>query len=351
MTTSAIETFEPPEAASVLLGHVEAESALLNAYRSDRLHHAWLIEGPEGVGKATLAYRFARFLLRHPDPANPAVVEAADLSVAPDDPVARQFRARSNPDLVVLQRPRDEDGKFTATVINVDAVRRIARFLSTTSASGGWRVVIVDSADDFNRSSANALLKMLEEPPQRSVFLLLSNTPGRLLPTIRSRCRRLVLKPLRIDEIASTLRAAGLGRDDGAREMAARLSGGSLGKAIELVADDAVETVEGLFAILDRMPGHDPLKAQKFAEAIGRRGAEARYALATSLIYDWLTGKLSREARAGADAAVLAPWAEVWEKVTRALSETERLNLDRTQTLLSVFRIISAAASQDAARV
>lgn len=344
-------TLEPPDAATALIGHADAEAALLAAFKSGRLHHAWLIEGPEGVGKATLAYRFARFLLSHPDPQAPELALAQDLYVSAEDPVARQIRARANPDLVVLQRARDEDGKVTATVITVDAVRRVARFLSTTSATGGWRVVIVDTADDMNRSSANALLKMLEEPPQLSIFLLLTNTPGRLLPTIRSRCRKLPLKPLPDDTVAEALRSAGIGADDAARATAARLSGGSIGKAARLADDDAIETIRGIHAILDQIPRHDPLAAQALAERLGRRGAEDRYRLATSLISDWISARLHEEVRSGASAAVLAPWPEVWEKVTRAFGETERLNLDRTQTLLSVFRIVSAATSQDLAGV
>lgn len=351
MAETADFTFESPDTATALIGHGDAETALLSAFRSGRLHHAWLIEGPQGVGKATLAYRFARFLLRHPDADAPDLAGAQDLHVPADDPVARQIRARATPDLVVLQRARDEDGKVTAMFITVDAVRRVARFLSTTSATGGWRVVIVDTADDMNRSSANALLKMLEEPPQRCVFLLLSNTPGRLLPTIRSRCRRLTLQPLETDVIVDTLRSGGIGTDDDARRTAAVMSGGAIGRAIELADDDAIATIRAIHSVLDQIPRHDPLAAQALAERLGRRGAEARYRLAASLIVDWISRRMREDMRGGAGPAVLAPWAEVWEKVNGVLGETERLNLDRTQTLLSVFRIVSAAASQDMARV
>jgi DNA polymerase-3 subunit delta' len=342
---------EPPEAALHLIGHEAAEAALLASHKSGRLHHAWLIDGPEGAGKATLAYRFARFLLAHPDFEADAVQSAHDLFVSADDPTARQLRAKSHPDLSVLQRPRDEAGKATATVVSVDAVRKVARFLSTTSATGGWRVVIVDSADDMNRSSANALLKMLEEPPNRAVFLLLSNAPGRLLPTIRSRCRRLALKPLDKPTVVDILRHGGIGADDDARATAAGLSGGSVGKAIEFAGEDAVATVHSIHRLLADMPRHDPVAAQKLAEGIGRRGAEDRYRVAVSLIVDWIATRVREDARSGAAPGVLAPWAEVWEKVTRAFAEADRLNLDRTLTLMSVFRIVSAAASHDVARV
>jgi DNA polymerase III subunit delta' len=342
---------ETPDAARFIVGQDEAESALLNACKSGRVHHAWLIDGPEGIGKATLAYRFARYLLSHSDLGAASVQDARDLSVPADDSIARQIRAKAHPDLIVLQRPRDEEGRATATVISVDAVRRVARFLSTTSATGGWRVVIVDSADDFNRSSANALLKMLEEPPQKAVFLLLSSASGRLLPTIRSRCRRLTLKPLDVETVVDMLRHSGVGSDDEARETAAALSGGSLGRAIGLASDESVETIHAVHTILSDIPRHDPVAGQRLAESLGRRGAEDRYRVAGALIVDWIAAKMREEARSGADPRVLAPWPEVWEKVTHALSEAERLNLDRTLTLLSVFRIVSAAASNDVARV
>ena len=277
MTLPPDFSIEPPDSAMALIGHEEAEFALLSAWKSGRLHHAWLIDGPEGIGKATLAYRFARFLLSHPDQNAADVSVADDLSVVADDPAARQIRARSHPDLVVLQRPRDEDGKATTTVISVDQVRKVARFLSTTSATGGWRVVIVDTADDLNRSSANALLKMLEEPPERAVFLLLSHQPGRLLPTIRSRCRRLPLKPLDRETLIEVMRRSDIGADDEARGTAADLAAGSLGKAIGFADDAAVDTIRSIHAVLGQMPRHDPVAAQKLAESLGRRGAEDRF--------------------------------------------------------------------------
>jgi DNA polymerase III subunit delta' len=341
---------DAPAAATVLLGHDEAEQALLRAYRSGRLHHAWLIEGPRGVGKATLAYRFARFLLCHPDPAVPEVRQATDLASPAEHPAARLVRARAHPDMFVLERARDEEGRATASIIAVDAVRRVGRFLANTAATGGWRVVLVDSADDLNRASANALLKMVEEPPKNTVFLLIANAPGRLLPTIRSRCRRLTLKPLPEDLVISALREAGLGSDDAARATAARLAAGSLGRAAEFSGDDAIQVIEALFTILDRSPSHDPLAVLSLAERLGRRSSEEGYRHATALITDWIAAQMREHAAAGATPAQLAPWAEVWEKVGRAIGETERLNLDRAQTLLSVFRIISAAKTREFAR-
>ncbi len=152
-------------------------SALLDAYRSGRIPHAWLIGGPPGIGKATLAFRMARFVLAHPDPAAPAVQAAATLAVAPDHRVAGMIAAQSHPDLLVLERTLSDTGKLR-TVIRVDDARKVASFLGATAGLGGWRVVIVDAVDDLNAESANALLKGLEEPPARTLFLLVSHAPG-----------------------------------------------------------------------------------------------------------------------------------------------------------------------------
>jgi DNA polymerase III subunit delta' len=351
MISSAPESLplDSPEANAGLVGHDDAERTLLDAYRSGRIHHAWILQGPYGIGKATLAYRFARFLLAHPDPAGADARRAKNLAVAPDSPFARQIAARSHPNLTVLQRPRDEDGNPSATIIPVDAVRRVGRFLGTTAATDGWRIVIVDAADDLNRASANALLKMLEEPPEYAIFLLVSHVPGRLLPTIRSRCRRLALKPLAEVDLSALLAAAGPadGEEDLAR--AIRLAEGSVGRALEFLSKDGQETARDVLDFLDRLPHYDRRAMQALAERLGRRGGEAGYRLGTALLLDWISARARTAARSGAHPAQLAPWSEVWEKVSRALAETETYNLDRTQTLLTAFRTVSVAAVQNAA--
>ena len=184
-----------------LIGHQRAEAEMLSAYREGRLAHAWLIGGREGIGKATLAWAFARFVLANPDPAAKAVREARDLHVDPGHASARLLAGLAHPDFALIRREWQAGTKKLASEIPVDGVRRGLQVFQLSAAFGGWRIAIVDSAEDLNRNSANALLKMVEEPPQRSLILIVSHRPGQILPTIRSRCRRLRLEPLSEDEI------------------------------------------------------------------------------------------------------------------------------------------------------
>lgn len=339
-----------PEANEALVGHARAELVLLDSYRSGRVPHAWIIDGPAGIGKATLAFRFARFVLANPDPGSSDVQQASGLVVPAGSGVARQIAARAHPNLIVLERPRDEDGKPTGRDIPVESVRRVGRFLATTAAAGGWRIVVADPADELNRSSANALLKMLEEPPERCLFLLVAHVPGRLLPTIRSRCRRLSLKPLPDESLTGLLAAIGAGDGEADRRLAARIAEGSLGRALEVLADDGRDTARAMVEILDEMPHADTARIQAVAERAGSRGGEGRYRLAASILLDWIAARARSAALQDGAPPQLARWSEVWEKVSRALAETEIYNLDRTQTLLMAFRSVSAAAVLDAAR-
>src|SRR5437016_8213797 len=175
------------------------------------MSHAWLIGGPRGVGKATLAYRMARFVFAQPDPSRPDAQGATWLGLPPDNPAVRRVGAQAHSDMLVLARTEGDSGKLR-TVIQVDDVRRTIGFFGSTAGEGGWRVCIVDSADELNAAGANALLKILEEPPAKALLIVVSHAPGRLLPTIRSRCRRLALRPLAAEDVARAL-AAALGRE------------------------------------------------------------------------------------------------------------------------------------------
>jgi DNA polymerase-3 subunit delta' len=196
-----------PRATTELFGHAAAEAALLAAYRSGRVPHAFLIAGPQGIGKATLAYRMARFVLAHPDPSSRPVQAASSLAITADDPVARRIVAQAQPDLLVLERTFNDKGVLHKQIA-VDDIRRTVTFFGSTAGEGGWRIAIVDAVDELNRAGANALLKVLEEPPERALLLLVSHSAARVLPTLRSRCRILTLRPLADADVASTLAAA-----------------------------------------------------------------------------------------------------------------------------------------------
>src|SRR6266478_926753 len=230
-----------PRETTALTGHREAEMALLNACRSGRIPHAWLIGGAQGIGKATMAYRMARFVLAHRDPLAADVQNAETLRVDPSDPVARHVAAGAHGGLLTLERSLNDKGVMRA-VITVDETRETISFFGSTAAVEGWRVCIVDAVDELNPNAANALLKILEEPPHRSLFLLVSHVPARVLPTILSRCRKLPLRPLATNEvIRAAAQAASIDVDDPALEEAAQAADGSVARALTLLGGDAVK--------------------------------------------------------------------------------------------------------------
>ena len=233
-----------------LFGHRDAETALLNAYRSGRIPHAWLIGGAQGIGKATLAYRMARFVLTHPNPLSSSVQRAETLAVDPADPVARQVTNGAHGGLLVLERSLNDRGVMR-TVITVDETRETISFFGSTAAVDGWRVCIVDTVDELNPNAANALLKILEEPPQRSLFLLVSHSPARALPTILSRCRKLPLRPLATEDvIRAAAQAANMMADDPALAEAAEAAEGSVSRAVTLLGGDALKLQQRTAALL-----------------------------------------------------------------------------------------------------
>ncbi len=322
-----------PRATPVLFGHREAEAALLDAYRGPRMPHAWLLGGAPGVGKATLAYRMARFVLAHPDPAARAVQEAQDLAVAPDHPAFARVAAQGHTDLLALERTVGDNGNLR-TIIVVEQVARTVSFFGSTAGEGGWRVCIVDSVDEMNAAGANKLLKVLEEPPPRSLFLLVSHAPGRLLATIRSRTLRLILRPLAPpDVIAAAAAASGRAADDADLAAAAVAADGSVGAALALLDGTSLALREQVTAMLAQLPAVDP----RALHALGDRlaGADPGPLVAfVDAVRDWLSQRLSDPA---ASAARLAPVAEAWDKVNRAARDVQDYNLERKPLVFSVF--------------
>ncbi|RJF69954.1 DNA polymerase III subunit delta' [Rhodopseudomonas palustris] len=331
----------PPRETTALFGHTAAEQALLDAYRSGRIAHAWLLGGAQGIGKATLAYRMARFVLAHRDPQDDAVQGAATLGLDPEHPIVRLVAAEAHGGLLTLERSLNDKGVLR-NVITVDESRETIGFFGSTAAVEGWRVCIVDTVDDLNASSANALLKVIEEPPQRSLFLLISNSPARVLPTILSRCRKLMLRPLATDDVISAAVAAtDLEADDPKLADAAAASEGSVSRALALLGGDALTLHQKTTALLDSLPNVDPRALHALGEAIGGTDRATLQAFVDS-VDRWVAGRL-RTPDANAELPRLARLAEVWEKIGRAARDTEAYNLERKPLVFSVFGQLAEA--------
>ncbi|MEM5585134.1 DNA polymerase III subunit delta' [Roseibium sp. AS2] len=339
----AIPGYPLPHQRDRLIGHNETEQELLQAYRSERLHHAWILGGPKGIGKATLAFRLARFVVANPDRFGAEVAAAQDLSVAPDHAVARQLTGGGHPNILHLRRPWDEKGKRFKADLPVDEVRRTVSFFGTTASAKAWRLCIVDAADDMNNSSANALLKILEEPPARCLFLVLSHAPGRLLPTIRSRCRRLDLTPLSDAEIGEGLRDlvpdAVPGEAD-LREIATAADG-SLRSAIMLLSGDGLAIARGVRRLADTADQLDLAAVHALGDLVAARGQSDNWESFQHMARIWLHERMRRDLGAGVGKAYAM--IEIWERTNQAIRDADALNLDRKQVVLDFFFALRAA--------
>jgi DNA polymerase-3 subunit delta' len=341
-----LEGTRHPREQFAFFGHREGEEAFLEGLRSGRLHHAWLIGGPQGIGKATLAYRVARTVL---DPQKSRDRAISRLDVPSDTNVARQVAALSHPNLSVLRRAPATDKKGASATIPVDAVRRALGMFGSTAADGGYRVCIVDSAEDLTISSANALLKVIEEPPPRSLFLIVSHAPQRVLPTIRSRCRRLLLRPLEDQDIKAAVASLGSPWTDvpgDVVDQALRYGEGSVRRTLELLDSDKVAFIDQVTRLLDGLPKTDAKQVLALAEALSRRDADDSYELALETVQRWVSDRLHE--RAGLGASRLAPLVEVCEKIGHSAREIDVFNLDRRPFILTMFDDLADAVRRAA---
>ncbi|MBT3358479.1 MAG: DNA polymerase III subunit delta' [Rhodospirillales bacterium] len=359
-----IDDVPPPRENPDLIGHDAAEHELLDAFNSGRMSHAWLICGPRGIGKATLAFRFARFVLSQGSSGgggglfadDQAVAAANGIYISPESAVFRRVAAQGHADLMTVERGISDTGRRKPrTEIVVSDVRRIGPFLSMTPAEGGWRVVVIDGADLMNRSAMNAVLKVLEEPPQNSLLLLACHNPGRLLPTVRSRCRMLNMNPLPPETVETLLHRFAPGIAPADTAALAKLSEGSIGRALTLADEGGLELYRELMALLGTLPNLDAVKLHEFADRLARAGAENAFRTVTELLQNWLAGVIRSAAGGASDedfvhwstvanAGSLDRWLQVWEKVTHLLARSDRANLDRKQVVLSAVLAIESAA-------
>ncbi|MGE0499791.1 MAG: DNA polymerase III subunit delta' [Rhizobiaceae bacterium] len=333
-----LEGVPAPAETPFVVGHEQVAEQLVAAYRRGKLPHAVMFCGHAGIGKATLAFHIARYLLAHPDPSGaPARFETP----GPSTPIYRQVAGGAHPSVLHLTRPPLDNGKGFRTQLTVDEVRRVSRFLSLTSHDGGWRIVIVDPADDLNRNAANALLKSLEEPPARTIFILVSHLPGRLLPTIRSRCQVFRLQPLAAAQTIDVLERLGqslpAGNDERLRlaEMAAgsprtamllaEHGGADIGDAVDRLATGAFDTVE----------------AHRLADAVAARDGKVLFDIFNGRVLAILETAASTSARGG-DVTRADALADTWQAARNAITEAESYNLDRKLHALTMIERLNA---------
>lgn len=305
-----------PRETERLIGQDTAEHAFLDALNSDRLHHGWLITGPRGVGKATLAWRIARHLIAHPPGQEAGLFgappAATTLDLPPDHPVAARMAALSDPGLALVRRSHNDKGALRKEIV-IDDIRALSKFFGMSAADGGHRVVIVDAADEMNVSAANGLLKMLEEPPANCTLLLIAHQPSRLLPTIRSRCRTLRLGPLSATDMAQALAQTSV-QLPAETDALATLSGGSVGAALRLINLGGLELYAQIVAVLASLPRIDRQRVQALGEIAAARGETDRFELILTLF----DTAMARLARTGAMGAPLFPEAAPGEAETFA---------------------------------
>jgi len=369
-----LEGVPHPRETSRLIGQEPAEAAFLAAYNADRLHSGWLLTGPKGIGKATLAWRIARFLLSRPlsgaesGPSlfGDAPTAPASLDNDPNNHDVQLVAAGAHPRLFVIRRGHDEKGRLRKE-ITVDAVRGIKSFFGLSAADGGRRVVIVDSADEMNRNAANAILKELEEPPANTTLLLVSHHPSKLLPTIRSRCRELRLSPLTESQIAEAMPAAGFPAPETAA--LAALSGGSVGESIRLLSHEGLHLYHEIVTLLSGLPSFDRPTAIALANSCSSKGADVRYTLLLDLILTFLarcarTGLLGEPSLQGSSGEArlltrLSPndraaraWADLTQELSARAGHARAVNLDPSGVILDMlFKIEETAAKHAAATV
>jgi len=359
-----------------LVGQAAAEAVLLQAAGEGRLAHAWLLTGPRGIGKATLAYRFARYLLARGEASDqepglfgaPEPQAGRDMGLAPDHPVFRRVASGGHLDLTVLEPGVNEKTGRPRTEITVDQVRKATDFLRLTAAEGGWRIVLVDSADALNANAANALLKILEEPSKQSLLLLVSHAPGRLLPTVRSRCCHLALRPLAEETVSDLLRRQLPDLDAAEAASLARLADGSIGRALELAEVGGLDLYGELTALLTGLAGSDgegpagldTERLHGFAEKLARGSDLSAFRAGRDLLLWWLARAVRARTLGRVPEAVgegegpvlrglaargsLAEWLALWDKVSHLLARVESANLDRKQALLAAFLELEALA-------
>jgi DNA polymerase-3 subunit delta' len=358
-----------PRETQVLFGHVEQQAEFLRIFTTGRLHHAWMLTGPKGVGKATLAWRLARFLLATPEDDGGlfAAPPPDSLDVPADHPVARRLRQLAEPRHFLLRRGPNEKETALSQVISVEEVRKMKSFFALTAADGGRRTAIIDAVDEMNTAAANALLKLLEEPPPNVTLFLIAHQPARLLPTIRSRCRELRLTPLAPAELSDALTRAGGEVAPEEQTALAELSGGSVGEAFRLTNLDGLRLYTALTRLFSTLPRLDRPQALALADLAAARGAAETFDLIVTLI-DLLLARLARRGATGdappeaapdearllhrlaPDPAAARAWADLAQSLSSRARRGKAVNLDPAALLMDMLLKVDETAGSLALR-
>ena len=319
-----------------ILGHDTALQQIRDSFASGRMHHAWLITGVEGIGKATLAYHMAHHALSNG--------QSPVGNINPEQSASRLVMAESHPDFLIVRRSVDEKTGEQKQGILVDDALKIAAFLRKTATHGGWRVVVVDEAHRLNRTSMNSILKILEEPPPRTLIIMTTTTTGALLPTIKSRCRVLSLKPLDTKVLRTILVRQHPECDDAVLKQALLLSEGSVGFAKRLIESDAVPMYEEMLAILDEQPKMDIARLHRLSDQISRKADSENFEILTTLLINLLRHNIMERAQlAPALQADLEPYLTLWDKTMATLKMGDTGNLDRKLTFINTMTELRAA--------
>lgn len=352
-----------PKDSDLLFGHSIAEAQVLEAFNSSRMQHAWMITGPKGIGKASLAYKIARFLLaQHPPDKSlfATTSPTSSLQIPQDNPVAIRIRAGSEPGLYVLKRPVEEKTSKLKTVITVGAVRQLRRFFEMSAGGNGRRVVIVDCVDDMNANAANALLKVLEEPPENALLLLVTHQPSLILPTIKSRCRKLACHPLSPKDMQAAFEQ--ILPDHYFDPSLVALANGSVGQATELILKNGLETYAEIIALLQTLPKLDRTKLLKLANSVGNNGEGkfdqlldlfniflarlARSSVATKSEYQAALGEREVFAKLCPDQTAANHWANIQLELGQQARQGKTANLDPSSLILDMCLKIEDSAAQ-----
>ncbi|MBO6784716.1 MAG: DNA polymerase III subunit delta' [Alphaproteobacteria bacterium] len=341
MSEELIERIEAPrhETAPVL-GHDRAAADFASALASGRMAHAWLLSGPAGIGKATLAWRFARRVLA------PAAAESglSGIETDADHSDIRRLMAGGHPDCRLVRRSNAKTSPYRfRTEISVEDVRDAGTFLHHTAALSEWRCLIVDAADEMNINAQNALLKVLEEPPPRTLILLVAHAPSRLLPTIRSRCRDLPLRPLASADVAAVLARKDVALSADELDVISEISDGSPGRALDLARADGLDLYRELLALVEPLPNLDSERAHAVSDRFAGASGEAGYRTFLEILKWWLLRRI-REGATSQARAGLEPWLQAWEKIDELANRADSVNLDRKQVVLNSLFELSAAA-------